>query len=543
MSYNIEKLNIQIYTNVKELEKVSFTRSMLTNPELQSLEELDETPYFTYDVDFSELLRSMTYLEQIRFIFNKDQFYRKIQTIPTDVYYGAKKSAFFKPDEIEIVNKNVTNNLMTVLTILFPTYYPTDMNISSSFDLLNGIVGYTFSITDLIPFFLKSDSMLKKNYILDINGKKYTLSKTVWINDIFNHSEYKQLPTQYYELNIYRRNEYDNLASEIENKVSKFRNDFGENGQFYINDDMKKFIKEKASEKEQTVTMNPAMNYTKHFIEIDKNIPYVNSHKGDSINFASINKIETSFKNVESMVSDQIKRAFGELFRQKTDIESLTIIRKTYINPSTFNLNYNNENENIKGLLTSKYRKFTDFADEIKKFVSPKECTNGILQQLLEKVYSNPDERSNKRFKSLMELYSNDESKQDPALQIGIVKNDEAENGAKYDIELNLELIGGELDSTKSSAIDCSYKNEYLGNMLEKIVKPSKYSWDLKYRPFYFDSDSVEIKTDESQTNAQQDTSQETPQETPAQTGGRNKTRRFKQKYLKTRKRLARIRK
>ena len=35
------------------------------------------------------------------------------------------------------------------------------------------------------------------------------------------------------------------------------------------------------------------------------------------------------------------------------------------------------------------YNKFTDFADEIKKFVSPKECTNGILQQLLEKVYSN----------------------------------------------------------------------------------------------------------------------------------------------------------
>ena len=94
MSYNIEKLNIQIYTNVKELEKVSFTRSMLTNPELQSLEELDETPYFTYDVDFSELLRSMTYLEQIRFIFNKDQFYRKIQTIPTDVYYGAKSRHF-----------------------------------------------------------------------------------------------------------------------------------------------------------------------------------------------------------------------------------------------------------------------------------------------------------------------------------------------------------------------------------------------------------------------------------------------------------------
>ena len=32
------------------------------------------------------------------------------------------------------------------------------------------------------------------------------------------------------------------------------------------------------------------------------------------------------------MVSDQIKRAFGELFRQKTDIESLTIIRTLVCN-------------------------------------------------------------------------------------------------------------------------------------------------------------------------------------------------------------------
>ena len=154
---------------------------------------------------------------------------------------------------------------MTVLTILFPTYYPTDMNISSSFDLLNGIVGYTFSITDLIPFFLKSDSMLKKNYILDINGKKYTLSKTVWINDIFNHSEYKQLPTQYYELNIYRRNEYDNLASEIENKVSKFRNDFGENGQFYINDDMKKVYQGKSLRKRTNCHYEPRDELYKAF--------------------------------------------------------------------------------------------------------------------------------------------------------------------------------------------------------------------------------------------------------------------------------------
>ena len=65
MSYNIEKLNIKLYTNVKEIDGIPFTRAMLTNPKIQSLEELDEYPYFTYDVDFSELLLSITYLEQI----------------------------------------------------------------------------------------------------------------------------------------------------------------------------------------------------------------------------------------------------------------------------------------------------------------------------------------------------------------------------------------------------------------------------------------------------------------------------------------------
>ena len=526
MSYNIEKLNIKLYTNIKEIDGISFTRAMLTNPKIQSLEELDDYPYFTYDVDFSELLLSITYLEQIKFIFNRNEFYRRINTLHTDGYYGAKKSAFFKQNEIEIVNKNISKNLMALFTILFPTYYPTEMNISSSFDLLNGTLGYTFSINDLIPFFLKSDVMSnQKNTIFEISGKKYSLSKTVWINDIFNHSEYKELPKKYYELNIYRKNEYENMKSEIEIKIEKFLKDFGPSGQFVVNDNIRDFFKEKAEESSQVSTIGSSVNISKNFQELYNKVPSISKLRDDNINITDLNKMETAYKNVESMVTDEIRRIFGELFRQKSEIESLTIIRKTYINPDTFNLNYNNENENIKNILNSKYNKFTDFADEIKKFVSPKECTNGTLQQLLEKVYSNPDTKSNNRFKSLMELYSNTNSKNDPAVQVGIVKNESGEQ--KYNIEVQLELIGGEVDANKINTIDCSYKNENVGSMLERLVKPSLFSWDIiKYRPFYFDSDSIlsnEVAGDNST-------------ETPTQTVGGSKTRKFKHKMLKTRK-------
>jgi hypothetical protein len=528
MSYNIEKLNIQLYTNVKEIQPTPFTRSMLTNPDIQTLEELEEYPNFTYDLDFSELLLSFTYLEQIKFIFNQDEFYRRIETIPNnDEGYGAKKSAFFKKDEIEIVNKNIYKNLMALFTVLFPTYYPTEMNIVSSFDSLNGVVGYTFSIKDLIPFFLKSDVLSnQKNSIIEISGKKYTLSKTIWINDIFNHSEYKELPKKYYELTIYRNNEHKNMQSEIEIKVEKFLKDFETGGSYHINDENKEFFKEKSEEHSQVSNIGSTVNVSKNFLEIYEKISNIINKKEQNINIPVINKIETAYKNVESMISDEIKRILVELFRQKNDINSLKIIKDTYIDPTKFNLNYNNENDDIKNLLNSKYKKFTDFADEIKKFVSPKECTNGNLQQLLETVYSNPDKKSNEKFKNLMELYSNDNSKNDKAIQVGIVKNDESEQ--KYNIELQLELIGGEIDANKITSIECPYSSENIGSMLERLVKPSLYSWDIiKYRPFYFDSDSVEQPT--------QETSEKNSEQPTQQTGG-NKTRKFKQKMLKTRK-------
>lgn len=525
MSYNIEKLNIQLQTNIKEIQPTPFTRSMLTNPEIESLEELEDYPNFTYDVDFSDLLLSFTYLEQIKFIFNGDEFYRRIETIPyNDEGYGAKKSAFFKKDEIEIVNKNIYKNLMALFTVLFPTYYPTEMNIVSSFDSLNGVVGYTFSIKDLIPFFLKSDVLSnQKNSIIEISGKKYTLSKTIWINDIFNHSEYKELPKKYYELTIYRNNEHKNMESEIETKVDKFLKDFNANGPYHITDDIKSFFKEKADEHSQVTNIGSTVNVSKNFKEIHEKISNIINKKDENINIPTINKIETAYKNIESMISDEIKRILVELFRQKNDINSLKIIRDTYIDPAKFNLNYNNENDDIKNLLNSKYKKFTDFADEIKKFVSPKECTNGKLQQLLETVYSNPNKKSNEQFKNIMELYSNDNSKNDKAIQVGIVKNDESEQ--KYNIELQLELIGGEIDANKITSIECPYSSENIGSMLERLVKPSLYSWDrIKYRPFYFDSGSVEQPT----------------QQTSQQTGG-SKTRKFKQRMLKSRKSKQRL--
>ena len=63
--------------------------------------------------------------------------------------------------------------------------------------------------------------------------------------------------------------------------------------------------------------------------------------------------------------------------------------------------------------------------------------------------------------------------------------------------------------------------------MLERLVKPSLFSWDIiKYRPFYFDSDS----------NLTNEVAGDNSTETPPQTSGGSKTRKFKHQILKTRK-------
>ena len=191
---------------------------------------LNKYPFFTYDVEYPILiLKKYTYDQKIEFFFKKDTFknlltqellkQNKTPILETDITdKELEKKASNKKD---IINKNI----LTMLSLLFPTKYPQNNNTGNSYD----IVLNKYSNFMNVSGFFNSDFTYFK--FPEIKNKIFTVSKTIWINDFLNHPEYKVLLNNYVEnMNtaIYKKNQniglltkYKNLEMNTENPNKK----------------------------------------------------------------------------------------------------------------------------------------------------------------------------------------------------------------------------------------------------------------------------------------------------------------------------------
>lgn len=191
---------------------------------------LNKYPFFTYDVEYPILiLKKYNYDQKIEFFFKKDTFknlltqellkQNKTPILETDITdKELEKKASNKKD---IINKNI----LTMLSLLFPTKYPQNNNTGNSYD----IVLNKYSNFMNVSGFFNSDFTYFK--FPEIKNKIFTVSKTIWINDFLNHPEYKVLLNNYVEnMNtaIYKKNQniglltkYKNLEMNAENPNKK----------------------------------------------------------------------------------------------------------------------------------------------------------------------------------------------------------------------------------------------------------------------------------------------------------------------------------
>jgi hypothetical protein len=95
------------------------------------------------------------------------------------------------------------------------------------------------------------------------------------------------------------------------------------------------------------------------------------------------------------------------------------------------------------------------------------------------------------------------------------------------EIYVRIDVIGGKLDNTNMSKIECAFLGEYLGNEFNRLTATTKTtkSWELEKKRFFFDLKDLKNKTPvESETK-------NTP---PLKTGGKSKYR-SKQYYVSKR--------
>jgi hypothetical protein len=177
----------QILVNIKDPMKDSYTElttDILVLPPDMSKEGLSKYPYMVEHRRIpSDKLFGMLrigYDTVIQFFFNKTMF---MKTMGPD-----------SPDIQESRSDILEDNVKLMLALIFPTTYPVPRNNFNSF-------GHYITRKDT-SIYVKgqlSDSILGTplyTYI-QLGGSKYTVTRTVWLNDIYNNPVYRKLINEY----------------------------------------------------------------------------------------------------------------------------------------------------------------------------------------------------------------------------------------------------------------------------------------------------------------------------------------------------------
>lgn len=604
MSIDIRAIKIILDTNIPGKNPVPFTKSMLYNPVLLNTSSFNEYPYFTMDIVYPELfLYRLPYEKQVSFFFDKSYMANILQKYAAPITVVQKQQLEFsggdtsnmderekKIEQAERTNKN----MMIMLKILFPIKYPIMHNVTSSF--LSVILKkneFNLKWNDFIPPFLKNkifEGITAYSY-LKIDGKVYTVTQIVWLNDIYNHIEYGELVDKFDKLNKWKVKAIAKLKDEISRKHNKFNTTYNT----YLG-------KINISELEQLKQMNKLdkSNLTREMINlytefddlIDKLVTSIKSLQTDlsknstevlneiisttstqlATYYNSLNesKFRTYFQPKDKNLLDKF---VTNLNRDIEDILVLEYILEMYLNRPGLNLDFEKDEPKYKDKLKEKFKNYTDFADNIKKFRAPqRESTNPYLQDTFDDFLDN-SESIKGMFNFIMNPYNlgknpikeelkkptyskHDSSNKKDKLKIeqsnffkrmdtGVtILSSAAENEPYFEIYVQANLIGGELTDENRSLVDCMYKGESSGDRLEYLLNQSLYyPWSLNNSRIFFDitegpAKDIIVSNNETKNDNKTEQPKEEKIEQIKQGGSNSITRKIREQYLRsTRKR------
>jgi len=199
MSFDIEELKINLFTNIKDasLRTIELTKSILYHPEMEGITEvLNEHPYFTFDVKYPlNRLRYLTYKDRVEFLFNKEKFRERLEAYSKDKNTLRKGQVKSQADEQQYYkqrDRNIEKNVMVMLEVLFPTKFPVINDIQTSYDIVFDKSKFKRMVIN--PIITQYYSYLK------MGEQIYTFKKVIWMNDILNHPKYQRMLSEYRKL-------------------------------------------------------------------------------------------------------------------------------------------------------------------------------------------------------------------------------------------------------------------------------------------------------------------------------------------------------
>jgi hypothetical protein len=200
--YNIDTIIILIKSNIPDKQPFPFTKNSLYTAKLPLFSKYSEYPYITDTIKYPyKKLSKLAYDDIVNFFFIKQKF-----------KYILENELNTNENEL---NKNqiLEHNIITMIELLFSTYYPENNKISISFkDTISNEYIETHQtqlLDDNTSFYIKLDNEI------------YTISKVTWLNDVINNPLYGVFVDDFYNYQKW----IQRTVPEIDNKIKTIQSD------------------------------------------------------------------------------------------------------------------------------------------------------------------------------------------------------------------------------------------------------------------------------------------------------------------------------
>ena len=504
----IEQIKIMLNLNIPNQKNLIELTNDLLYYKKTSTYELSKYPYFSYSFKYiSFYISKLKYEKIVRFFFNKAYMKKKIKK------WNLSEELSFK---------HIEHNIEVMIKLLFPTTFPTINNYETSFDKYISpdkplFISTLFNdderiLVNLFKYVFNSKTNKSNKFsFLKVNGKIYTVTKIIWLNDFYNHPIYYDFYKNYnnliewadkenekihetisqklklvsQKLKSLNINHIKELLVPIENSIRIYKEieDLDAkinilNQQFNKNYNHDKLVKELTYTKD-----NKKVDYSDELNKLNEEL----QNKDGELSTSSDNIINQSYifeKNIyKTQIPNNKLKEIKNIINIIHEIEVLLTITNKYIkkkdNNNKININYNYESLNVKQVLNT-YEYFIKFTKLVYNIVKPtRESHNINLQKILSNYVYNIDDNSSE-FSSIINCLTNFDNKtnvcqHNKLLKVGLsFINYKQINVPKYEIYLNIDLIEGQLNEVNYKDIYCKYKEIYIKNEIEFYTKQHK---------------------------------------------------------------------
>lgn len=528
------QLKLELDTSMPSNNKMTFTKNLL-NLKGYKGRPLDMYPYFApYKVYRKAKIQRMTYLERVELFFNRQRF--------EQVIFGRKsktKKKMAKRKRIEMdegLESLKDKNFVFTVKMLFSTAFPIVDNFSQSSDYFNRDITRSFSFkgTNLEFFPFLSGKFDKKFSHLNLGGEIYTVTKVIWVNDVFNHPLYNRIVDNYRKIKddmealsireeglIDRKeklmkvlyDEKDEKWKPIVEAIQSYTNNM-EGSRIsetllaiktaktdiyaFLEKKSEKSEEKKLEKSETSTTAKITKSELGIFFTAHKNISNKSENESYKQALSAIwRKVGSFVPSIESIINSSFISGESRRFLNgiSNDVEDINIMNTAIEYIKKFEFRFPKESrerrQKIKDIIRQIFPKANEFSEQLANFAKDRNIGNEKWNRLIQSRQL--DETVKKSFDKLALCYTNDNCnvQDDDASRYIEVKLDEITNRPQdatvemYEAFLQVNIIEGEVTNKNYNKIKCTYLDEELDNFLDNFINPQD-DWNVQNEKNFF---------------------------------------------------------